>query len=95
MPEKPTLPFPLDPNTRHSLKNGGFIITGRVSLSSGSVTVSDPRIRASSLAFVTYDETDTALSSSGTLSVTVADGSLTIDSTNGSDASDVSYLIIV
>lgn len=89
------LPFPLDIDSLHSLKKGGFILFGRTTLASGAATVEDRRIQPSSKALVSYDATDSALSNSGTLSVALSAGQLDIASTDGSDASDVSYLIIL
>lgn len=89
------LPFPLDIDTLHSLKVGGFILSGRVSLSSGAATLEDRRIKPSSIPLVSYDTTENATSNPGILSAVCAAGQLDIASSSGSDASDAAYLIIL
>jgi hypothetical protein len=46
------LPFPLDQNTRFALKQGGFILSGIVTLSSGAAMITDHRIRGASVPIV-------------------------------------------
>lgn len=90
-----SLPLPLGINNLFALKKGGFILFGTATFASGTVTITDSRIRGGSKAFLSYDVAAKALSSSGTLSGACTDGQLVIKSTSGSDASDVAYLIIL
>lgn len=83
--------FPLDQNTRFTLKKGGFILSGSATLASGTVTVTDRRIQASSVATVSYKTHSTP----GRLRAACTDNTLTITSDNAADASEVSYLVIL
>jgi hypothetical protein len=96
---RPPLPFPLDIDTLHSLKDGGFILAGTATLASGTVTISDRTIRNGSVPFVSYA---VPAGTTGTnLKAVCAQGSLTITAigTGGStvttDTSEVSYLIFL
>jgi len=93
------LPHPLDIDTLFALKTGGFILFGSATLASGVVTVEDRRIKASSIAVVTYQAPG---GTTGTnLKAACTDGTLTITAVNTSgstvntDTSSVSYLIIL
>jgi hypothetical protein len=89
------LTFPLNADALFALNKGGFILAGKTTLASGTASVADRRIQLSSVAFLTYNTTDNALSSSGTLSAGIAQGTLTITSSDSSDASDVYYIVIL
>jgi hypothetical protein len=66
---------------------------GTATLSSGTVTVANTNIAANDHIFLTYQ--GTSISDSGQLSYTISAGtSFTIESTNASDANDVSYFIV-
>lgn len=97
--EVSALPFPLDINTRHALKEGGFILSGIATLASGVATLNDRRIQTSSVATVSYQ---TPGGTTGTnLKAVCTKGVLTITAvgTGGStvttDTSVVSFLIIL
>ena len=99
MESRPWLPFPLDINTIFALKNGGFILFGTLTLSSGVGTVTDGRIQASSVALVTYK---TPGGTTGTnLKAGCTEDTLTVTAVNTSgttvttDTSVVSYLVII
>lgn len=101
------LVFPLDDDTIKSLKQGGFILSGAVALSSGVATVTDSRIRAASgtgtsfvgsIALVAYltpaGTTGTnlkAVCTENTLTITAID---TAGATVASDTSTIQYLIL-
>lgn len=97
--EKMVFPFPLTPDMIFALTNGDFILVGKATLASGTKTVDDSRIKASSIAFVSYEGI------AGTLGVALegacTDGTLTITSydsggaTETADTSDVAYIIIL
>ena len=89
-PEKP-LSVPLHIDSILALKVGGFIVFGTVTLASGAATIADDRIRSTSKAFVTYQ----THSDQGVLLAVCTDGLLSIESTDGSDASEVNYLVIL
>lgn len=84
------LPFPIDEYSKLSLKSS-FMALGTATLVAGTATVNDTRIRGNSIAFLTFK---TAGGTQGFLRATIADGSLTITSSSGTDTSDVYYLII-
>ena len=84
------LTTPLHIDTIHALKTGGFLTLGSATLASGTVTVEDRRIRTTSTALVTYK----THSNEGSLLALCADGSVAITSNDGTDASEVQYLII-
>jgi len=66
---------------------------GSATLSSGTVTVANTNIQGGDFIFVTYN--GTSLTNTGSLSTTKnAGNSFTIESTNGSDANIVVYLIL-
>lgn len=93
------LPFPLDPNALFTLKNGGFILFGKATLASGTATILDRRIKASSIALVQYEVV------AGTIGVALkaicSDGQVvftSIDATSATktaDTSVVSYIVIL
>lgn len=85
------LPFPLDLKTRFALKKGGFILSGTATLASGTVTVTDRRIQASSVATISYK----THSSPGRLRAACTDNTLTITSDSATDASEVAYIIVL
>lgn len=87
---RPALNLPLNIDTIFALKNGGFLTFGIATLASGTVTVLDHRIRSVSTPHLTYK----THSSQGVLRAVCTDGTLTIASTSGTDASEVHYLII-
>jgi hypothetical protein len=89
-PSRAPLSTPLDIDTIFALKNGGLLTSGSVTLVSGAATVTDRRIRTTSVPLLTYKTHSTP----GTLRAVCTDGTLTITSSNGSDASEVHYLII-
>lgn len=78
------------------LKVEGGAVTdfiGTATLSSGTVTVNNTNIAAADHILLTYQ--GGSLSNTGALSYTISAGnSFTIESTNGSDANNVSYFIV-
>jgi hypothetical protein len=91
MPEENQLKVPLSVDTLLALKQGGFILLGTSTLASGTKEIEDTRIKANSIPLVTYN----TFSSAGTLRAVTTKGKLTVTSSNGSDASEFHYLIII
>lgn len=93
------LPFPLDIDSLHSLKSGGFILFGTATLVSGTVTLNDKRIKMGSIPIASYS---TPAGTTGTnLKAVCTQGSLAITAvgTTGSkvttDTSVVSFFIVL
>lgn len=81
---------PIDSDSVRALKQG-FMLVGTVTLASGTKTVSNPKIRTTSIPMVTYKTS----SMTGTLRAVCTDGTLTITSSNVLDASEVHYHIAI
>ena len=93
------LPYPLDINTLFALKTGGFVLFGTAVLDTGVATVTDHRIRASSIVIACYTAPNGTMGAN--LKAVCAQGSLTITavksdkSTETSDTSTVAYIVIL
>lgn len=97
--ENKELTFPLTPDTIFTLTHGGFVLVGKATLSSGTITVTNHRIKASSVALASYETpggtTGTnlkAVCSDGSLAITGVD---TSGSTVTTDTSTVSYVVFM
>lgn len=97
--ESRSLPFPLDIDTLHSLKAGGFILFGTTMLVSGTVTVADRRIQPSSTVIASYRTP--AGTTGANLKGVCSAGAITLTAINTSgatvttDTSKVSYFIVL
>lgn len=80
----------------HQVQMQGGAVTdfiGTATLVAGTVTIANTNIAANDKIFLSYE--GASIADSGQLSYTISAGvSFTIESTNGSDANDVSYFIV-
>lgn len=83
--------FPLSPDDVYALKNGGLILSGTVTLASGTVDITHRAIKGTSVPLVSYKTNTNA----GTLRSVASKGSVTVTSSSGSDASEVYYIILI
>ena len=98
-PVRTPLPNPLSIDDLFALRSGGFILYGTANLSSGTYVISDHRIQASSIPLVSLIAPGGTMGANYKAACTL--GALTITavktdkSTETSDTSTVSYLIIL
>lgn len=94
-----SLATPLDINTLHALKKGGFILFGTLTLVSGVATVTDRRIQTGSVSIVSY--ATPAGTMGANLKAACAQGTLTVTSvksdatTQTADTSKVAYFLVI
>lgn len=81
----------LDSNTITALKTHAYL-SGTVTLASGTATVTNPKIRTTSVPLATHQ---THAGTIGTLRVVATDGQITITSSSATDTSVVNYLVIL
>jgi hypothetical protein len=93
------LPMPLDLNTLFSLRKGGFLLFGTLTLASGVATLEDSRIQPSSTPVVSHVSPDgtvgaalTASCTSGTLTVTAVKNDTTTETL---ETSEVAYIVVL
>ena len=91
--ESHALSFPLSKEDILTLEREDYwrVVKGEATLSSGSVTVTNSKIKETSVVLLTYK----TQSNHGYLKATPSSGSMDIDSTNASDDSEVFYIIFL
>ena len=82
--------FPLDDKSRQALKSEAYLV-GSATLANGTMAIKHFKIKSTSTPMVCYQ----TFSANGTLRAVCTDGTLTITSSSGTDASVINYIIII